>query len=104
MRLRLPPRAVALVTALLIAAWAALAGAVTPTGRLQVIHLDVGQGDAALLISPLGEVALIDDGPGGTGVMGVSVVGQLQALGVTHVAHHFASTTTPTTSAPSTTS
>jgi len=90
-RHRLPSRAVTLVAALSIFAWAVTAGAVTPTGRLQVIHLDVGQGDAALLISPLGEVALIDDGPGGTGAMGVTVVGQLQALGVTHIAHHFAS-------------
>ena len=91
MRHRLPVRIPSILAVLLIFAAALPAGAVTPNGRLQVIHLDVGQGDAAVLISPLGEVALIDDGPGGTGVMGVSVVGQLQALGVTQIAHHFAS-------------
>ena len=63
----------------------------TPNGRLQIIHLDVGQGDGAVLISPLGQVAMFDDGPGGSGVSGLTVVQQLQALGVTHVDHHFAS-------------
>lgn len=92
MRHRLPPRALAFLATLLTVAWAMTAWAVTPNGRLQIIHLDVGQGDGALLISPLGEVAMIDNGPGGTSnVMGVSVAGQLQALGVTHIDHHFAS-------------
>lgn len=68
------------------------AGAVTPTGRLQVIHLDVGQGDGAVIITPLGQVVLIDEGPSGvTPAMGVTVVNQLKALGVTHVDYHFAS-------------
>src|SRR6185436_7750733 len=69
------------------------AGAVTPNGRLQIIHLDVGQGDGAVLISPLGQVAMIDDGVSGnpTPASGVKVPGQLQALGVSHVDHHFAS-------------
>jgi beta-lactamase superfamily II metal-dependent hydrolase len=61
------------------------------TGRLRIIHLDVGQGDGAVLISPGGEVAMFDDGTGGLGTMGVSVPAQLQALGVTGVEHHFAS-------------
>lgn len=92
MRHRLPPRALAFLTTSLTVAWALTALAVTPNGRLQIIHLDVGQGDGALLISPLGEVAMIDNGPGGTGnTMHVSVAGQLQALGVTQIAHHFAS-------------
>jgi beta-lactamase superfamily II metal-dependent hydrolase len=82
-------RFVALV--LLAATLAVPAGAVTPNGRLQIIQLDVGQGDGAVLISPLGQVVLIDEGTTGIGVMGVSVVGQLQALGITHVDHHFAS-------------
>lgn len=67
------------------------AAAVTPNGRLQVIHLDVGQGDGAVLISPLGQVVMIDDGPGGSGVLGQTAVQQLQALGITHIDHHFAS-------------
>jgi len=67
--------------------------AVTPTGRLQVIHLDVGQGDGAVIISPLGQVVMIDDGVSGnpTPASGVKVPAQLQALGVTSVDHHFAS-------------
>jgi beta-lactamase superfamily II metal-dependent hydrolase len=80
-----------IVLALLVAILAFPAFAVPGNGRLQIIQLDVGQGDGAVIISPLGDVALIDDGPGGTNAMGVSVVGQLQALGITHVEHHFAS-------------
>ncbi len=77
---------------LLILAMAAPAAAVTATGRLQVIHLDVGQGDGALIISPLGQTVLIDEGPSGViPAMGVTVVNQLKALGVTHVDYHFAS-------------
>jgi beta-lactamase superfamily II metal-dependent hydrolase len=77
----------------LVLASAVSAGAVTPTGRLQIIHLDVGQGDGAVIISPLGQVVMIDDGVGGnpTPACGVKVPAQLQALGVTHVDHHFAS-------------
>lgn len=61
------------------------AGAVTPNGRLQIIHLDVAQGDGAVIISPLGQVVMIDEGQTSM------VPAQLQALGVTHVDHHFAS-------------
>jgi beta-lactamase superfamily II metal-dependent hydrolase len=60
-------------------------------GRLKIVHLDVGQGDGAVIISPYGQVVLFDTGKAGTGVMGVSVLAQLQALGVTHVDHHFQS-------------
>lgn len=81
----------AVLLALLSTIAAVPAVAVTPNGRLQIIHLDVGQGDGAVMISPLGQVVLFDEGPGGTGVIGLSVVQQLQALGVTHVDHHFAS-------------
>ena len=67
------------------------AGAVTPNGRLQIIHLDVGQGDGAVIISPLGQVAMIDEGEATATAMGATVLAQLQALGVTHVDHHFVS-------------
>ena len=60
-------------------------------GRLQVIHLDVGQGDGAVMITPNGQVVMFDDGPGGTGAMGLTVVQQLQAFGITTVDHHFCS-------------
>ncbi len=78
--------------ALIVLSFSAPAAAVTATGRLQVIHLDVGQGDGALIISPLGQTVLIDEGPSGvTPAMGVTVVNQLRALGVTQVDYHFAS-------------
>ncbi len=80
------------LAALLLAA-PAPAPAVTATGRLQIIHLDVGQGDGAVIISPLGQVVMIDDGVNGnpTPACGVKVPQQLQALGVTHVDYHFSS-------------
>lgn len=67
--------------------------AVTPNGRLQIYHLDVGQGDGALIVTPLGQVVMIDNGvsPSHPTAMGKSVVQQLQALGVNHIDHHFAS-------------
>src|SRR5512136_775150 len=85
--------AAACVAAFLVLLSAVPAGAVTPNGRLQIIHLDVGQGDGAVIISPLGQVVMIDNGVGGnpTPASGVKVPAQLQALGVTHVDHHFAS-------------
>jgi beta-lactamase superfamily II metal-dependent hydrolase len=72
---------------------AAPAAAVTANGRLQVIHLDVGQGDGCVIISPLGQVVMIDDGVNGnpTPANGQKVAAQLLALGVTHVDYHFAS-------------
>jgi beta-lactamase superfamily II metal-dependent hydrolase len=57
-------------------------------GKLQVHYLDVGQGDAALIVSPLGETVLIDNGP--SGACG-SVVGYLQQIGVSHLDYHVAS-------------
>ena len=85
--------AAALAAACCILLSAAPALAVTPNGRLQIIHLDVGQGDGAVIISPLGQVVMIDDGVSGnpTPASGVQVPQQLQALGVTFVDHHFAS-------------
>ena len=65
------------------------AAAVTANGRLQIIQLDVGQGDGAVIISPLGQVVMIDEGQATTTAMGVTVLAQLQALGVTHVDYHF---------------
>ena len=50
------------VLCLLAVLWssAALAQA---SGKLQIHYISVGQGDAAVLISPLGEVVLFDTGP-----------------------------------------
>ncbi len=71
------------------------AEAVFTNGKLQVIQLDAGQGDAVALITPGGQVALIDEGTNftvGTSTASCSrVYSELQALGVTHVDLHFAS-------------
>ncbi len=83
-----------LLACTLALASAAPAAAVTATGRLQVIHLDAGQGDAAIIISPLGEVAMIDNGTSSSSDMpaiGLTILQQVQALGVTTIKHHFAS-------------
>src|SRR4051812_9787884 len=49
-------------------------------GKLQIHYMDVGQGDGAVLISPLGEVVLFDDG-----VLNqcAKPVAYLNALGIT---------------------
>jgi beta-lactamase superfamily II metal-dependent hydrolase len=71
------------------------AHAVFTNGKLQVVHLDAGQGDGAVIITPGGQVALIDEGTNFTA--GTSppscarVLSELQALGVNHVDLHFAS-------------
>jgi beta-lactamase superfamily II metal-dependent hydrolase len=64
------------------------AQAVTATGRLQIHHMDVGQGDGLLIISPLGQTALVDDG---VYTDCTKVKAYLQALGVTQLDYHFAS-------------
>ena len=89
----MPPRPTARRSLLLAILSCSLAttwssAAVTPNGRLQIIHMDVGQGDGTVLITPLGQVVLIDDGAyTNTG----APVAQLAALGVDHVTLHFAS-------------
>lgn len=57
----------------LLAVWSVEAAA----QAVEVIVLDVGQGDAAVIRSPEGRVALVDAGPEEAGV-----VGRLRALGV----------------------
>src|SRR5260221_7462122 len=57
-------------------------------GKLQLHFMDVGQGDGALLISPLGETVLFDDGDRSDCDKPVSY---LQQLGVTKIDYHIAS-------------
>ncbi|MBI5711274.1 MAG: T9SS type A sorting domain-containing protein [Candidatus Eisenbacteria bacterium] len=86
----MPPTARLAGALLLGAALAVLAAvpasAVTPNGRLQIIHLDVGQGDGTVIITPQGQVVLIDGGQSYA-----TTPAQLAALGVTHVDLYFAS-------------
>lgn len=59
-----------------------------PAGNLQIHFIDVGQGDAAILISPGGETVLFDDGAAGHCDMPISY---LQQLGITKIDYHIAS-------------
>jgi beta-lactamase superfamily II metal-dependent hydrolase len=57
-------------------------------GKLQIHHIDVGQGDGALLISPLGQTALFDDG---VYTDCTNIKAYLQGLGISTVDYHFCS-------------
>lgn len=57
-------------------------------GKLQIHHVNVGQGDGILLVSPLGQTALFDDGQY-LNCTGIKTY--LQGLGITVVDYHFAS-------------
>jgi beta-lactamase superfamily II metal-dependent hydrolase len=57
-------------------------------GKLQIHHVDIGQGDGMLLISPLGQRAFFDDG---TYTDCTGIVGYCQSLGITSVDYHFLS-------------
>jgi beta-lactamase superfamily II metal-dependent hydrolase len=89
-------RAVATIFALFVLVAAVPARAASPgNGKLQIVHLNAAQGDAAVLISPEGQVAMFDDGSSTSFCTHcpscASVLSQLQSLGITHVALHFAS-------------
>jgi beta-lactamase superfamily II metal-dependent hydrolase len=75
-----------LVASLVFAVLPGRAAAQT-SGTLRIHFLDVGQGDAAVLVSPGGETVLIDNGPSGACA---GVVTYLQALGITHLDYHIA--------------
>jgi beta-lactamase superfamily II metal-dependent hydrolase len=64
------------------------AGFAQANGNLQVHFMNVGQGDGAVLISPLGEVVLFDNGVRNLCDRPVSY---LQQLGMTKVDYHIAS-------------
>jgi len=57
-------------------------------GKLQIHHVDIGQGDGMLLISPQGQRAFFDDG---TYTNCTGIVGYCQSLGITSVDYHFLS-------------
>jgi len=54
-------------------------GTIPPEGNLSVRFLDVGQGDAILLVSPSGRTMLVDAGPGAAGT---AVLAYLRAYGI----------------------
>ncbi len=64
------------------------APAITGNGKLQIHHIDVGQGDGALLISPNGQTVLFDDG---NYLDCTGIKSYLQGLGITSVNYHILS-------------
>jgi beta-lactamase superfamily II metal-dependent hydrolase len=81
-------RAFALAALLALALLPTAARAITGNGKLQIHHIDVGQGDGALLISPNGQTALFDDG---NYLNCTNIKNYLQGLGITSVDYHFCS-------------
>ncbi len=59
-----------------------------PPPALQIHHIDTGQGDAILIVSPGGELAMVDDGQR---QRCAQVISYLDALGITSIDYHFAS-------------
>src|SRR5687767_2912116 len=62
-------------------------------GQLQIHQLNIGQGDAALIISPLGETMLIDTGPlsASSCASATGIITQLTNIGLTRLDYHVAS-------------
>jgi beta-lactamase superfamily II metal-dependent hydrolase len=79
-------RAASVALALLLVPAVALA--ITGNGKLQLHHIDVGQGDAILLISPNGQTALFDSG---NYLSCTGIKSYLQGLGASTIDYHFAS-------------
>ncbi len=76
--------------ALLISAVCAVAQAAN--GNLQIHHMDIGQGDAAVLISPKGQVVLFDGGKDIAGIKNCdAVTDYLDQLGVKQIDYIFVS-------------
>jgi len=77
---------VALFAVVLLSLWAPCALAIQGNGKLQIHHIAVGQGDGAVIITPEGQVVLIDSGDNCT-----LFLGYIGSLGITSVDYHFAS-------------
>jgi beta-lactamase superfamily II metal-dependent hydrolase len=57
-------------------------------GKLQIHHIDVGQGDGALIVSPLGQLALVDNGVYNNCSLFLNYI---NSLSITSIDYHFAS-------------
>ena len=82
--------AVPVLACLAVAPGRALAQA---NGQLQINQMRVGQGDAALIVSPLGETMLIDTGPESASSCASStgIITYLTSIGLTRLDYHVAS-------------
>ncbi|MFH0777128.1 MAG: FlgD immunoglobulin-like domain containing protein, partial [Candidatus Eisenbacteria bacterium] len=76
------------VVLLLLGAWVPCAFAPPGNGKLQIHHIDIGQGDGILIVSPLGQLALVDDG---TYTNCSAFVSYITGLGITQFDYNFAS-------------
>jgi len=83
-------RALIGVVILLLTPWCVAAQA---NGNLQIFQFNIGQGDAELIVSPLGETVLIDSGPvsASSCASATGIVTQLANLGVTRLDYNIAS-------------
>ena len=82
-------RGAALILLLLIPS----AAAAQANGQLQIHFIKVGQGDAALIVSPLGETLLIDSGPQSASncASPTGIITYLASIGLTKLDYHVAS-------------
>src|SRR3954464_3916390 len=80
--------AMAILAALALVVMVPARASAQANGRLQIHFMNVGEGDAAVLISPRGEVVLFD-----TGVAGQcgAPIAYLQSLGIGAIDYHRAS-------------
>ena len=82
---------VAIFVVVLLTLSAPCALAVLGNGKLQIHHIDVAQGDGAIIISPQGQVAIVDDGTNATDSTCAMFVNYIRGLGVTRFDYNFAS-------------
>jgi len=76
------------LTIALVILYSACASAQLANGKLQIHHIDVGQGDGALIVSPQGQIVLVDDG---TYTNCSPFVNYITGLGVTDFDYNFVS-------------
>jgi beta-lactamase superfamily II metal-dependent hydrolase len=87
---RFPLRSGTLALALLLLPSASAAQA---NGQLQIHFINVGQGDATLIVSPLGETMLIDSGPESASACAgpTGIITYLDSIGLSRLDYHVAS-------------
>ena len=77
-----------LLVVTVVLAYFGCAFALSGNGKLQIHHIDVGQADGILIVSPQGQLALVDDGAYDNCT---PYVNYINGLGITSFDYHFAS-------------